>query len=78
MVGGIPVYGDRDLMDRLLPRHQLEAILVCGKQKALYIESQKGVPETQKTFKQISEELESKLESRGAWLSQLASCKQPD
>lgn len=75
MVGGVPIYGDRDLMDRILPGRQLETIAVCGQQKALYIEPQKGIPETQKTFKQISEELRSKLESWGTSLSQLAPCQ---
>jgi cytosine/adenosine deaminase-related metal-dependent hydrolase len=75
MVGGQPMYGDRDLMERMLPGHQLETVTVCGKAKALYIEPQKSVPETQKTFKQMSEELESRLAAWGASLAQLTSCQ---
>jgi 5-methylthioadenosine/S-adenosylhomocysteine deaminase len=75
MVGGLPVYGDRDLMEQLLPGRQLETLSVCGKTKALYIERQKEIPETQKTFKQMSEELESKLEAWGTSLAQLAPCQ---
>ena len=78
MIGGVPVYGDPDLMDRLLNRHKLEPITVCGKQKALYIEPQKGIPETQKTFKEISEELAAKVEAWGASLSVLAPCSGTD
>lgn len=75
MVGGVPIYGERDLVDRLLPGRQLETIAVCGKPKALYIAQQEGIPETQKTFKQISEELGPKLESWGTSLAQLAPCQ---
>ena len=75
VIGGVPVYGDRDLMNRLLPGYQLESVTVCGKEKALYIEPQKNIPETLKTFKQISEELESKLSSWGTSLAQLAPCQ---
>lgn len=75
IIGGVPVYGDQDLMKRLLPRRQLEVITVCGSSKALYIEPQNGIPETQKTFKQISEGLEAKLSSLGSSLAQLAPCR---
>jgi hypothetical protein len=75
MVGGVPIYGDRDLMDRLLPGRQLETIAVCGKPKSIYIEPQNGIPATQKSFKRISEELESKLASWGTSLAQLAPCQ---
>jgi cytosine/adenosine deaminase-related metal-dependent hydrolase len=75
MVGGVPIYGDRELMDRLLPGRKLETIVVCGKPKLIYIEPQNGIPETQKSFKQISEELESRLASWGTSLAQLAPCQ---
>jgi 5-methylthioadenosine/S-adenosylhomocysteine deaminase len=75
MIGGTPVYGDRDLMSRLLPGRQVEPITVCGMPKALYIEAQKDIPETQKTFKQISEELEAKLSAWGTSLAELAPCQ---
>lgn len=76
MIGGVPVYGDRDLMDRLLlPGAHLETIDICGKPKALYIEPQKGVAESQKTFKQISEELDSKLRHWGTSVAHLAPCQ---
>jgi len=75
VIAGVPTYGDRDLMDKLLPGGHLEAMTVCGVPKALYIEAQKGIPETQKTFKQISDELGSKLSSWGTSLAQLAPCQ---
>lgn len=77
MIGGIPIYGDRDLMDRLLPRHHLETIEVCGAPKALYIEAEKAVPESEKSFKQISNELSSKLSELGTSLAELAPCENP-
>ena len=75
IIGGIPIYGDRDLMEHFLPGQHLETISVCGKPKALYVEPQKGVPETQKTFQQMASELESKLEQWGVSLAQLATCQ---
>lgn len=74
MIGGVPIYGDRDLMERLLPGRRLETISVCGKPKGLYVEPEKGVPESQKTFQQIATELESNLESWGVSLAQLTTC----
>ena len=75
VIGGVPTYGDQDLMKRLLPGHQLEEITVCGTPKALYIEPGKSVPDTQKTLKQISQELESKLSEWGASLAELVPCQ---
>jgi cytosine/adenosine deaminase-related metal-dependent hydrolase len=75
MIGGTPIYGDRDLMGALLPGRQLETVTVCGRQKSLYIEPNKGILETQKTFKQISDELESRLSSWGTVLAELAPCE---
>lgn len=75
MIGGLPVYGDQDLMERLLPGRQLESLVVCGTAKRLYIEPKKGIPETQKTFQQISEELKSKLATSHLPLAELAPCK---
>jgi 5-methylthioadenosine/S-adenosylhomocysteine deaminase len=75
VIGGVPIYGDRDLMERLLPGHHLETISVCGKSKTLFIEFQKGIPETQKSFQQITSELESKLEEWGVSVAQLATCQ---
>lgn len=75
VIGGIPVYGDQDLMERLLPGKHLETIFVCGRSKTLYIDPQKGIPETQKSFQQITSELESKLEEWGVPLAQIALCQ---
>jgi 5-methylthioadenosine/S-adenosylhomocysteine deaminase len=78
VIGGVPVYGDPDLMDKLLPGRNLERLTVCGVPKALHMEPQPGIPETAKTFKQISEELSSKLAEWGTSLSELAPCQGPD
>ena len=59
----MPVYGDEDLMGRLLPSRQIESITVCGVREALYIDPEACIPEAQKTFKQISEQLQSSLSS---------------
>ena len=75
VIGGVPAYGDPDLMDRLVPQHELERLTVCGVSKKLYIKPQKGIPETAKTFKQISGELQSKLSEWGTSLAELAPCE---
>lgn len=75
VIGGTPVYGDTDLMDKLLPRQHLEHLTVCGTPKELFIEPQPGIPETQKSFKQISDELESELSAWGTSLAELAPCE---
>ena len=74
VIGGVPIYGDPDLMDRLLPQPELERLTVCGVPKKLYIKPQPGIPETAKTFKQISGELQSKLSEWGTSLAELAPC----
>jgi 5-methylthioadenosine/S-adenosylhomocysteine deaminase len=75
VIGGVPTYGDADLMNKLLPGRHLELITVCGASKALYIEPQNGVPESLKTFKQISSELALNLSAWGTSLAELAPCQ---
>jgi 5-methylthioadenosine/S-adenosylhomocysteine deaminase len=75
VIGGVPIYGDPDLMDNLLPQHDLERLTVCGVSKKLYIKPQQGIPETAKTFKQIAAELQSKLSEWGTSLAELAHCE---
>ena len=75
VIGGVPTYGDWDLMNKLLPNRHLEPLTICGTAKALYIEPQNGVPESQKTFKQISSELTLKLSAWGTSLAELAPCQ---
>ena len=76
VIGGIAVYGDHDLMERLLPGRKLEMIKVCGRSKALYIEPQSDIFETQKSFTEIADELKSKLAVHGIPLSELAACEE--
>jgi 5-methylthioadenosine/S-adenosylhomocysteine deaminase len=72
VIGRVPIYGDRDLMERLLPAHRLETISVCGKPKMLYIDSQKGIPETQKSFQQLGPSLSRRSRNGECpWLSSL-------
>jgi hypothetical protein len=62
-------------MNKLLPGRHLEPITVCGAPKGLYIEPQRDVPESLKTFKQIASELALKLSSWGTSLAELAPCQ---
>jgi hypothetical protein len=61
-------------MEKVSPRRAIEIISVCGRQKALYMDPQSGVPETLKSFKQTSQELETALNLWGGSLSPLAIC----
>ena len=74
VIGGVPVYGDRELMEKLLPDRPLEELTVCGAPKKLYLQPQVGIPETQKSFRQISAELETALSAWGTSLAELAPC----
>jgi hypothetical protein len=75
IIGGVPTYGDEDLMKKLLPNRRLENLSICGKPKALYIEPQAGIPETAKSFRQMSDELSTKLATLGTSLAELAPCQ---
>src|SRR4029077_17671416 len=46
MIGGAPIYGDADFMDRLLPQAEFERLTVCGVPKNLHSTPQPGIPET--------------------------------
>jgi 5-methylthioadenosine/S-adenosylhomocysteine deaminase len=74
IIGGVPVYGDSDLMSRLLPGRSLESIVICGVPKSLFIQGEQGIPETQKSLKQMSEELTAILAPWGTSLAELAPC----
>lgn len=74
IINGVAIYGDPDLMNRLSAGRKLEAITVCGKQKAIYMDPQSGVPETQKSFSQIAGELEAALARWGEGLAPLTTC----
>ncbi|MEA3027429.1 MAG: 5-methylthioadenosine/S-adenosylhomocysteine deaminase [Alphaproteobacteria bacterium] len=55
VVGGVPMYGDADLMKTLLPNKKLEEMAVCNVKKALLLE---GLPQG---LKQLERELDEKL-----------------
>lgn len=74
IINGVAIYGDPDLMNRLSSGRKLETVTVCGKPKVIYMDPQDGVPETKKSFRQIAEELQSRLAAWGKNLSPLAAC----
>jgi 5-methylthioadenosine/S-adenosylhomocysteine deaminase len=74
IVGGIATYGDPDLMAQLLPGKHLEIVTVCGTEKALYIEPQDGLPQTKKSLREMSDELDAKLARWGTSIAELAPC----
>ena len=74
VINGVAIYGDPDLMNKLSGSRKLETISVCGKPKAIYMDPQSGIEETQKSLRQISRELESALAAWGEALAPLTSC----
>lgn len=70
VVGGQPVYGDVDLMEKLVPAGQVESLgSICGKAKAL---NQGSNP--RKTWRETSEQLASALKQWNIRLSDLTEC----
>jgi 5-methylthioadenosine/S-adenosylhomocysteine deaminase len=71
IVGGVPIYGDLDLMDKLLPGQKTEQLTICGSPKALYIEPQPGSTAAMRSWKDLSEVLNSELNAWGTSLAPL-------
>ncbi len=66
VIGGSPVYGDDDLMKKLAPARQLEAMKVCDVPKSLDLESEAVLQGTRpKPWKQTLEELNRALNEWG-------------
>ena len=72
VIGGVPVYGDADLMAKFHPGAALEPITICGSAKALFLEKNaSGFP---RPWKEISERLEMRLQQIGTSLAPLTAC----
>jgi 5-methylthioadenosine/S-adenosylhomocysteine deaminase len=74
IINGVAIYGDADLMNRLSAGRKLETINICGKSKAIFMDPQSGVPETQKSFTQIAGELQAALSRWGEAVTPLTEC----
>jgi len=74
IIGGIPAYGDQELLEKL-PAGQLEALQVCGASKVLNFESESALQgSSPKTWKQTTEDLRHALNEGGLPLAQLTEC----
>jgi cytosine/adenosine deaminase-related metal-dependent hydrolase len=71
MIGGIPVYGDRALMRRLLPKTPLEDISVCGEPKALHIVDD---PSDERSWQRVQDRVTRLMKPMGLAPSALAAC----
>jgi cytosine/adenosine deaminase-related metal-dependent hydrolase len=69
VVNGMPLYGDLDLMNRLLPGNQVESLRICGSDKGLHLNGG-GI-----SWKQAVASLNSALNSWGTQLSELFPCQ---
>jgi cytosine/adenosine deaminase-related metal-dependent hydrolase len=71
-VGGVPVYGDRALMQHLLPRAPLEAIDVCGEPKALHVVDDAS---SDQTWQRVRDRLTDVMKPLGMAPAALAACE---
>jgi cytosine/adenosine deaminase-related metal-dependent hydrolase len=67
VVGGTPVYGDRDLMQKLLPGKPLDDVTVCGASKVLNLAAV-DLPGLA-NWEQLHRDLESELQRYGSALA---------
>jgi len=75
MIGGMPAYGNPELMKKLAPAADLEDLPVCGVSKALDFQSEKLLQATQpKSWKQTTEDLNHALNEWGEKLAPLSDC----
>jgi len=75
VIGGIPAYGDPELMEKLAPRAELETVHVCGVPKSLDFQSEKLLQGTNpKSWKQTTEDLNRSLNEWGETLAHLTEC----
>jgi 5-methylthioadenosine/S-adenosylhomocysteine deaminase len=74
VVGGKPIYGDRDLMEKLLPQAVLEPVNICHKDgaKVLYLGSEASQGGLRKTWKETSEQLARALQQWKISIAELA------
>jgi len=74
LIGGSPVYGDGDLMRKLAPAGDLEALTVCSTAKALDLSSETALGEHPTTWKQTTDQLDHALNEWGLTPVQLTPC----
>lgn len=75
MVGGVALYGDADLMRRLVPAKQLEEIRICGKPKALHVQFTGSLTGHSESWEGVSAALASTLNAWGTSLANLTVCE---
>jgi hypothetical protein len=73
IVGGKPVYGDRDLMEKFLPADALEPVSVCHQEnaKVIYLGPDASLPPLRKTWKDTVAQLNRALQQWNTKLSEL-------
>lgn len=76
IIGGIPTYGDPGLMAQLLPGKQLEKVMICGAEKALYFGTDIAEGITPRSWHDTEAALTQALLERGISLAPLGECNQ--
>jgi 5-methylthioadenosine/S-adenosylhomocysteine deaminase len=74
LIGGNPVYGDDDLMRRLAPVADIEALTVCGSPKALDFSTETALGQHPTSWRQTVDQLNHALNEWGLSPVQLTPC----
>lgn len=76
VIDGLPIYGDRDLMEKLVPQGSFEPVQVCGSKddKVLYLGPDASAAGFSKTWKQTENDLATALQQ---WRISLAELVEP-
>jgi hypothetical protein len=70
VVGGVPLYGDQQLLRALNPAAKLEAIGVCGTTKMISLEGSGAAP-LKESFQDLQNRLDTALRRAGSKLAEL-------
>jgi hypothetical protein len=74
VIDGTPVYGDKDLMEKILPQQRLEPVRICDRddQKVLYLGPDALLGGLSKTWKEATDRLSHALQQWNIKLADLA------
>ena len=74
IVGGKPIYGDRELMEKFVSSDTLEPVTVCNKPdaKVLYLSSESSAPPLKRTWRETKAGLDRALQQWKIKLADLA------
>jgi cytosine/adenosine deaminase-related metal-dependent hydrolase len=75
VIGGVPLYGDSDLMAKLHSGETLETLNICGVQKSLFLRTSRNGSGYPHSWKEVSERLMQRLNQLGTTMAPLTACE---